>query len=204
MNLIERAKNILLTPKPEWDKISQEKADIPAIIMGYVLPLAAISAVAAFIGYSFIGESAGIFRVKSTSLGLYFAIRFLLGAIGSVFLSAFIIDVLAPSFGAEKNMDKSIQLVAYSYTASLIGGIFAIVPALSIIGLIAGIYGLYLLYIGLPPMKKAPADKQGAYFVASLVVMIVVYALVFFIIEKILRAIWGNSIVGFSDVNINL
>lgn len=204
MNLIERAKNILLTPKPEWEKINQEKADISSIILSYVLPLAALSAIAAFIGYGLIGESSGLFRVKSTNLGIYFALRFLLGAIGSVFLSAFIIDILAPSFDAEKNMDKSIQLVAYSFTAPLLGGLFSILPALAIVGLIASIYGLYILYIGLPIMKKAPAEKQGAYFVASLVVMVVVYAAVFYIIEKILRAIFGNSMFGIGDIQINL
>ncbi|MCR6721155.1 MAG: YIP1 family protein [Chitinophagaceae bacterium] len=204
MNLIDRARNILLTPKPEWEKINQEKADIPSIIFSYILPLAALAAIAAFIGYSFIGETRGIFKVKSTNLGIYFALRFLLGAVASVFLSAFIIDTLAPTFNAEKNLDKTFQLVAYSYTASLVGGLFAILPAIAIVGLIAGIYGFYLLYLGLPVMKKAPEDKQGAYFVVSVVVIIVSHFVVFYIVERILRAIFGNSMFGFGDVHISM
>jgi hypothetical protein len=39
---------------------------------------------------------------------------------------------------------------------------------------IAGLYGLYLLYIGLQPMMKVAAEKQTTYFVVSLLVMIVV------------------------------
>src|SRR5690606_24225739 len=105
---------------------------------------------------------------------------------------------------AEKNLDKTFQLVAYSYTASLVGGLFAILPAIAIVGLIAGSYGFYLLYLGLPVMKKAPEDKQGAYFVVSVVVIIVSHFVVFYIVERILRAIFGNSMFGFGDVHISM
>lgn len=201
MNLIDRARNILVKPKPEWEKISLETPNVQSIMVGYVLPLALLSAVAAFIGYAFVGDGRGVFRIKSTDLGIYFALRVLIGSIGSVFISAFIIDVLAPSFESEKNMGRSIQLVAYSYTPSLIGGIFAIIPSLSVLGLIAAIYGLYLMYIGLPPMKKTKEDKQGVYFVVSLVTMLVVYLIVFMIVERILGAIFGNL---FSPFNMDL
>ena len=45
MNLIERAKNILLTPNKEWDVVNGEEPNIPGIITGYVLPLAGAAAV---------------------------------------------------------------------------------------------------------------------------------------------------------------
>jgi hypothetical protein len=38
---------------------------------------------------------------------------------------------------------------------------------------LAGLYGLYLLYLGLPKLKKTPADKHVGYFVVSLLVIIV-------------------------------
>jgi len=52
-------------------------------------------------------------------------------------ISAFIIDALAPSFGAEKNMGRSVQLVSYSYTPGWIGGLLAIIPAIALIGALA-------------------------------------------------------------------
>jgi hypothetical protein len=204
MNLIDRVKNILLKPKQEWQTISQEQPNVQAIITNYVLPLALVAAVATFLGLVLIGTPAGIFRYKSTDLGLYYGIRVLVGSIGSVFLSAFVIDILAPNFGSEKNMDRSIQLVAYSFTPTLLGGIFSIIPSLAVLGMLAGIYGLYLLYIGLPPIKKTKEDQHGTYFVVSLLVMVVVYMIVFYIIGKILAAIFGTAMFGVDSININL
>src|SRR6185436_2115664 len=149
MNLIERVKNIIISPAKEWNVISTETPDTGKIITGYVLPLAGAAALAAFIGYAFIGR-----YYTGVNWGLYHALTVLIGALISVFVSSFVIDALAPSFGSEKNMGRSLQLVAYSYTPAWIGGLLAIYPPLAIVGALAGIYGLSLLYIGMPTLKK--------------------------------------------------
>ncbi len=191
MNLIERAKNIIVTPKTEWDVINGEEANVPGIITGYVFPLAGAAAAAAFIGSGLIGTA---FK-SGIEWGIYSAILVLASALIGVFLSAFIIDALAPSFGSEKNMGKSVQLVAYSMTPSWIGGLLAIVPLLGIIGAIFGLYGLYLLFVGLPKMKKTPEDKQVIYFVVSLLTIIVVTALIYAIIGAIMLKALGLAII---------
>jgi len=203
MNLIDRAKNILLTPNTEWDVINGEEPNISNIITGYVLPLAGAAAVAAFIGYGLIGFNAGFgIRIKGMDWGLYQGILVLASAVISVFASAFVIDALAPSFGSEKNLGKSVQLVSYAYTPGWIGGLLAILPSLAIIGSLAGLYGLYLLYIGLPKLKKTPPDKQVTYFVVSLLVMIVVFIVIGLILSKILMPIFGLSY-GLENVKFN-
>jgi uncharacterized membrane-anchored protein YitT (DUF2179 family) len=199
MNLIERAKNILITPQKEWDVINGETPNTPGIITGYVLPLAGAAAVAAFIGYGLIGFGYGFLKFKGMDWGLYFAVRVLLSAIISVFVCSFVIDALAPSFGSEKNMGRSVQLVAYSFTAAWVGGLLAILPQIAIIGALAGLYGLYLLYVGLPKLKKTPADKHVTYFVVSLLVMIVVSIVVNILLEKILLPVFGLDF-GLSDL----
>jgi Yip1 domain len=192
MNLIDRVKNILITPQKEWDVINGETPNTSAIITGYVLPLAGAAAVAAFIGYAFIGVNFGFgIRLKGMDWGLYQGISVLLGALLSILICSFIIDALAPSFGSEKNMGRSVQLVAYAFTPGWVGGLLAVIPALAIVGGLAGLYGLYLLYIGLPKLKKTPQDKQVSYFVVSLVTIIVVYIVIGFIVAKILISIFG-------------
>ncbi|HRO69235.1 MAG TPA: Yip1 family protein [Chitinophagaceae bacterium] len=200
MNLIERAKNIIVAPAKEWDVISTEQPDIGKIITGYVLPLAGAAAVAAFIGYGLIGVSYFGIRFKSIDLGLYQAINVLITALISVFVSAFVIDALAPSFGSEKNMGRSVQLVAYSYTPGWVGGLLAIIPSIAIVGALAGLYGLYLLYLGLPKLKKTPEDKHIGYFVVSLLVIIVVY----FVIGMIMAAILPLKPYGVDGLDLNL
>lgn len=194
MNAFERAKNIIASPNKEWDVIASEQPNTSQIIVNYVLLLAGLAAVAAFIGYGFIGFSYGMYgRIASTEWGVYYALNVLVGAIAGVFISAFVIDALAPSFGSEKNMERSVQLVAYSYTPAWIGALFSIYPPIALIGALVGLYGFYLMYLGMPKLKKTPADKHAGYFVVSIVTLIVVYFVIGLIMSKIVMSAMGLS-----------
>ena len=173
MNLINRAKSILLSPKTEWTVIETEKTDVKTLTLNYLLPLALIPAIAGFIGFGLIGQNVLGMHIGSAGYGLRYAIVSLVSTIGGAFLTAYIIDLLAPSFGSEKNFLQSFKLVVYSYTPMMVAGVFLIIPALGILATLAGLYGLYLLYIGLQPMKKTPDDKKTTYFVVSLIVVII-------------------------------
>jgi len=190
MNLIDRAKNMIVSPATEWNEISSETPDTGKIITGFVLPLAGAAAVAAFIGYSFLWVG---FFGSPTTWGLYFAITSLLQAIISVFVGAAVVDALAPSFDSQKNMGRSVQLIAYAYTPVWIGGLLAIYPPIAIIGMIFGLYMFYLLYLGIPKLKNTPVDKQIGYFVVSIVVMLVVYFIIGMILSKLLLPAMGLS-----------
>ena len=45
MNIVDRVKRLLLSPDPEWSVIAGEPATLGGLITGYVLPLAALSAI---------------------------------------------------------------------------------------------------------------------------------------------------------------
>lgn len=193
MNVINRAKSMILSPKTEWDVIDGEQPDNAKVITGYVLPLAGLAAIAAFIGYAFIGFDAGLFQIKGINWGIYQAINTLVGAVLGVFVSAFVIDALASSFGSEKNMGRSVQLVAYAYTPAWVGGLLAVLPRLAFLGAIFALYGLYLLYIGLPKMKRTPEDKQLSYFIVSLLVILAVYFVIGMIMSALVMPSMGLS-----------
>src|SRR5688500_1167494 len=98
MNLITRAKGIIASPNHEWDVTRTEAPNINQIITGYVVPLAGAAAIAAFIGYAFIGINILGYRVSGMNWGLYQALTVFLGALLSVFITSFVVDQLAPSF----------------------------------------------------------------------------------------------------------
>ena len=174
--IVRRARQILLTPKIEWPLIGEEKTGHARVLQSWLLPLSLIPAVAAFIGYGMIGYSVGGFQVTaSLSLGLRQALLQLAATIGGAYLTAFIINALAEKYASEKNLDQAFALIAYSYTPTCLGGIFQIIPSLSIIGSLIGLYSLYLLYIGLPPLMKTPPEKNTGYFVVSLLCTIGVF-----------------------------
>lgn len=56
MAFIDRVKNICLTPGKEWAVIADEPASVGGLITAYVAPLAAVGAVAGFIGGSVVGR----------------------------------------------------------------------------------------------------------------------------------------------------
>jgi hypothetical protein len=173
MNLVDRAKNIILKPKTEWPVIAAEPHTVQDLYTGYVMILAAIPAVAAFIGYSLIGVSmfGGAYRWPITSGIAHLVVSYLL-SLGWVYVLALIIDALAPKFGGEKNFMQALKVSAFSPTAMWLAGIFSIIPLLAILG-IAGLYSLYLLYTGLPVLMKTPDDKAVPYTVVVIIIAIV-------------------------------
>ncbi len=67
------------------------------------------------------------------------------------------------------------------------GGIFYIIPMLSILTLLCSLYGLYILYLGIPVLMETPKDKVLIYTIAIIAVTIVIS----FIIGAIIGGIMG-------------
>lgn len=178
MALVDRVKGILLTPKTEWAVIETEPATPASLYTGYAIPLAAIPAVAGFIGWSVVGINVLGTSIKlPMSDGLVGALVRFVGALLGVFVLALIIDALAPTFGGQKSSIQALKVAVYSSTASWIAGIFLIIPSLGILSIL-GLYSLYLLYLGLPQLMKAPADKAVGYTAIVVVVGVVLFLIV--------------------------
>ena len=159
MNLIERAKNIILTPASEWEVINNESTTTAQLYTSYILLLAAIGPLAMILGGGFFSM---LYRVP-------LAIMTYVLSLVSVFAVGFIIDLLAPNFGAQKNQMQALKVSAYAMTPAWIAGIFNLIPFLGMLGLLASLYGLYLLYLGLPVLMKVAQDKVVPYVVVVVV-----------------------------------
>ena len=192
MNLVDRVKNIIMTPKTEWPVIAAEEANPTAILTGYVIPLAAVPAVATVIGTGLIGGPFG----ASLTFGIGTGIVTFITAVAGVYLTALVMDYLAPNFGSQKNFGRALQTVAYSYTPAWVGGILAILPAISWLGTLAGLYGLYLMYLGLPHTMKTPEDKTIVYMIVTIIVLVVIYSILALILGGIMVAILGFGAMG--------
>jgi membrane protein YqaA with SNARE-associated domain len=195
MALIDRVRNICVSPATEWPIIEQERTDSATLITGYLLPLAAIGAVAGFLGQSFVGTTipfVGTYRTPIVS-GLVAACVGVIATIIGCFVVAFIINALAPTFGARQDSNQALKTSVYSYTPGLVAAVVTILPVLgSLVTIVAGLYGLYLLYVGLPVTMKAPRDKTVAYTVVIVICAIILA----FIISLIVGAIAGVGMMG--------
>ncbi|WP_417593143.1 Yip1 family protein [Parasphingorhabdus sp.] len=169
-SLLQRVKAILLRPREEWPVIESEAGGIADIYKSHVLPLAAIGPVAAFIHAVVFGNSFfGITHRPSFLSSLSTAVISYIFTLVGVFLMALVIDFLASRFGGVANRTNAFKLAAYSATAAWVAGIFQLVPGLGMLTVL-GLYGLYLLFVGIPIMMKAPEDKAIIYTVAIVVV----------------------------------
>jgi hypothetical protein len=179
MNLVDRAKNIVLVPRTEWVAVEAEPTTINDIYTGYVVPLALIPAIAGFIGAWLVGMSIpGLGTVRMGFFaGLISAILQFGLSLVLVYVLALIIDALAPTFHGQKNMLAAFKTAAYSMTPSWLAGVFALIPSISFLSLL-GLYGIHLLYVGLPLLMRTPADKALGY-TAVVVLAAIVLSIVF-------------------------
>jgi hypothetical protein len=186
MNLVDRAKNIMLNPSNEWNVIKAESISNSELFTKYALILAAIPAICGFIGYSVFTASSGIFSYRlSMGSSLTWAILTYILTLASVYVLAFIIDALAPTFGCSKDLNAALKIVVFSYTPAWVLGVFNLFPALGIIAALGGIYSLILLYMGLERVKSVPKDKMVAYYVVTLIVAVVIYFIIGAIVSGI-------------------
>jgi len=175
MALVDRVKNMLLKPNDEWAVIEKELTDTATLYRTWIIPLAAITPICSAIGWTVFGLSipfAGSVRMPFTTALTNAAIGYVI-ALVMVFVFALIIDGLAPTFGGTKNQVQALKVAAYASTASWVGGVFTLIPALGIISLIFSCYSLYLLYAGLSPLMKSPKDKAMPYTIVVILVGIV-------------------------------
>lgn len=177
--LVARAKALILQPSATWDEIEREPATIQGVFTSYVLPLAMIPVICNFIGQLVFGAGVGFggFGVTLRFSPIYLAVQAVLMlavSLGMVFVLAWIIDALAPSFAGVKDRVQAFKVAAYTPTAGWIAGVFGLLPALGILAYLGGLYSFFLLYKGLPKLMKAPLERATSYFAVVVVVAIVV------------------------------
>ena len=189
--LIARVKAILLTPKTEWPVIAGEATTASDIYLRYVAPLVAIGVVASFIGQVLIGVPIPLVGTVRLGIGtalvaaiLHFALTFV-----AVFVVALIVDALAPTFGGRKDPLSALKVTAYSFTAGWVAAILTILPMLGFVAALLSLYGLYLLYVGLPVLMHSPSDKALGYTVVIVLCAIVV--------SVVVRALTGLLVGGY-------
>jgi hypothetical protein len=198
-NIVQRVINIITKPKEEWPVIATEQPNAMKLIGGYALILALIPAVSAFIKYGIIGFSFMGYSSRSISSGIQTGLIQLLSAVIGVYLLAWVIDLLAPSFDSQKNFGRSLQLAVYASTPQWVAGILLLISTtMSMLIMLFGLYAIYLLAIGMPVLKSTPKDKVVGYVALTIVAMIVIGIVLALILGAILGLFFVGSYGGFN------
>ena len=194
-NLVQRVINIITKPKQEWNLIAQEEPNAMRLIGGYALILALIPALSAFIKYGIIGMSFMGYTSRSIGSGIQTGLIQLLSAVIGVYLLAWVIDLLAPSFESQKNFGRSLQLAVYASTPQWIAGILLLLSTtMSMLIMVIGLYAIYLLAVGMPVLKGTPKDKVVGYVALTIVAMIVIALVLALILGAIIGLFFAGRV----------
>jgi hypothetical protein len=175
MNLIERAKSILLTPKAEWPVIDAEPATVASLYKEWLVIMAAIPAVCGFIGSVFVGVLG--FHASIIHGAVLMVFGYVLNLV-MAFVMSLVVDALAPNFGAVKNPVGAMKVMAYGSTAVYVAGVFSLIPMLALLGMLVSFYSIYLIYLGLQSVMKSPQDKAAGYTAVVVIIYIVAAVIV--------------------------
>jgi hypothetical protein len=174
--IIKRTANIIIKPDEEWKVILQENSNKKKAIFGFAIPYIVVIALATVIGNYFF--SLGFFS-KS-----YIALSFVVALVipfAVIYISAYIINALAPGFKSTPNINNAFNLVIYSYTASFLATIITgFFPMLVYIG-VGGLYSFYIFWTGFTPMMNTPSEKKAGYVIISILIILGVYMVLTFL-----------------------
>ena len=206
MDIVNRARSIIVNPKPTWAIIEQESTDWQKLYVPYMVVLAAIPAVAGFIGWSIFGVG-GFGRSMRIPVitGLGMMVSQYIMTLVMVFVWGWLISMLAGTFGGQANLMNAVKLTVYASTPAMVAGVLSAIPGLAILAMLGGLYSLYLIYLGLPILMKNPQEKSLPYLAVAAVVGIVFSVLISLfssvLMPSSMSGLHGKS--GAGDINIS-
>jgi len=186
MDIVARAKNIILSPNTEWPVIAAEQTTVKDLYQGYIAPLMAIGPICSFLALLFFARGLGV-GAGLVGMIVIYAIN-----LAATYVVALLAQFLAPQFGGRADIVDALKLVAYSSTPAWVGGIFNLIPLLAILDLLLALYGFYLLYAGATPVVNVPKERAAIFTI----VLVVAVIIVFFITSTIVGAIVGAGMMG--------
>jgi len=161
---IDRVRAMVLSPRTEWPKVEAEGADTTALLRDYLAWIAAVLAIATFIGFSIVG-----FGVLGTTVrmsivgGLVNAVLSVLLTLVIAFVLAKVAAALAPRFGGRDDFGSALKLVVYGSTAALVSGVVYVLPFLAPLAMLGSLYSIYVVYLGVPVLMRVPSQRRLAY-----------------------------------------
>lgn len=186
--LMARTRGLLLTPCAEWERIDREPATVGGLFKRFVLPLAAIGPLAVIFNAVVFSHGRPRAGWSLASILLGAVIAYGLSLVMTVVL-ALIINGLAPGFRGCKNRVQAFKLAAYAAVAAWVAGVFGALPWLGPLILVGAAYSVYLLYLGLPRLMRAPADRALAYTAMTVSATLAIGALAFVALGSVAAAV---------------
>ena len=178
MQLLRRARGILLSPRQEWDAVAAETPRIAALFLAYVLPLTALRCCVSIAEHAIAGNPLFGLLIGLAGIGLMFIV---------VLLCAVTAHFVAAAFGTVRPFARAVQLAATAMTPVFIGNALQSTPVIGEFLAFAGaLYACSLLYTGVSVTLGVGEGRAGAFTLVVIVVLIVALGVLSFLLAGVL------------------
>jgi len=155
--LFNRTKDIISSPHTEWEKIKAEETNSSQVVNDFVLPMAGLCALSAFLGILF--QGAGFEKALVSviiSLGKTF---------GGVYLTFFALQESAKYFDLQRNKLSFMQVAGYTYVVIFVIDIIVnLIPELFFLNLLK-IYVFYIAWEAAEVIVKIDDKRKVTYVI---------------------------------------
>lgn len=192
---IQHMWGVLYDPKHEWKDIRKEHYSMMHCFLSQISILAAIPALALFIGTTQIGWSVAGGEFVKLTMGSAFmaAVAFYAAMWVAVGFIAYVIHWMEKTYGGNVTIDECMVLTTFTATPMFLAGIVGLYPVLwlnVIIGLAAVCYTVYLLFTGVPEIMQIPKDR--AFFFSASILTVGLCVLVGLLAVTVIM--WGTIV----------
>jgi len=181
VGVFKHAIDLVKSPAAVMNAYRDNDPSFNSIMINYVAVLAGIPLVATLIGYlwyyglfgylGFVGGAIYGYAITAAILG------YILDVI-AVVVVGFVIWKLASNFSTTTTQVRATRLAAYSFTPFFLASILYIIPLVGFLSFLGLLYGLYVLYLGVPIMLGTPKDKVVSYVIVTVIAVIIIYAII--------------------------
>lgn len=183
--LYHRTKYFIINPGKAWEVVHREERPMKFIRGSFFMPLSILVAISAFLG--------SMFFINTTLKPMYSVLAavttFLFLYLG-VYASAFVVREITRALDLGHDFLVAFKLVAYSMAPIFISlTVSRLFESLLFINAL-GLYGLYILWIGMETMVNPPDHKKLPMMIAVVVSMLVIFLLLQVILSKLAEAVY--------------
>jgi hypothetical protein len=179
---------LVTNPLPFMNKNKDVNVSVNTIMINYVAILAVIPFIATLIGPIWYYHFGLLYEYAFT-----LAVMTYIFDVAGVYIVGFLIWKLAPTFGSTTDQRKGTLMAAWIFTPAFLISILNIIPFIGWISFLGLLYGLYILYLGLPVLTNTPKDKVMSYVIGVVVATIIVYAILSAIIGGVTAVVFLRS-----------
>ena len=156
--------NVLYDPVQAWPKIAERKFNVSQVYLRFIVIMAAIPPVAAYIGAVYSGWRVGFGEpVRLTwQSALMMSVAAYVAILVGIYVLARFVHWMAKTYDSTATVDQALVLVAYSGVPLFLVSIFSVYPVLwlnTLLTLVGAAMAIRILFIGTPVMMNVSQEK---------------------------------------------